>query len=191
MYEESQDLKKLNQIIDDAPSLVRIKSSEEGPILEKILALVASFNEAVLIERQVPAIKALKVAEISLSKNILLPSREQIEFRAFRELSNFLEMAISGKSKYLALDYTDFLPIGNPLSTSPELDNIDEEEIKEIRANWVVADERISPELRPMIASALISPVGSVERKYAIARLSSISSSEIPRDVSLALINSK
>jgi hypothetical protein len=191
MYEENQELQELNQIIDAPSTLVRLKSSYNEPILDRILALVASFNEGVVAERQVPTIKALKVAEISLSKNILLTSREQIEFRVFRELSNFMEMAVSGKSKDLALDYTDFLPIGHPLSTSPELLQAGEEEIKAIRADWTVADPAISPELRPMIASALVSPADSVEREYAIAMLSNAENSKVLKDISLALSDAK
>jgi hypothetical protein len=191
MYEENQDLRELNQIIDDAPSLVRLKSSQHEPILNRVLALVASFNEDVLSERQVLESEALKVAEISLSKNITLPTREQVEFRVFRELSNFLEMAVSGDSKDLAMEYTDFLSAGHPLSTSPELDELSEEEVKELRAEWTVADPRISPQLRPMIASALVSPQDSVEREYAIAMLSNVEDSKVLKDLSLALHDAK
>lgn len=191
MYEENSDLQELNQIIDAPPTVVRLKSSEVEPILGRILALIASFNEDAVLERQVPTINALKVAELSFSKNMLLPSREQIEFKAFRELSNFMEMAISGKPKDLALDYTDFLPVGHPLSTSPDLLEADEEELKEIRADWTVADPAISPELRPMIASALVSPQDSVEREYAIAMLSNLGGSKAIRDISLALQDAK
>ena len=191
MYEENQDLRELNQIIDDAPSLVRLKSSQHEPILNRVLALVASFNEDVLSERQVLESEALKVAEISLSKNIMLPTREQVEFRVFRELSNFLEMAVSGDSKDLAMEYTDFLSAGHPLSTSPELDELSEEEVRELRAEWTVADPRISPQLRPMIASALVSPQDSVEREYAIAMLSNVEDSKVLKDLSLALHDAK
>jgi hypothetical protein len=191
MYEENQDLQELNQIIDDAPSLVRLKSSQHEPILDRVLALVASFNEDVLSERQVLESEALKVAEISLSKNIMLPTREQVEFKVFRELSNFLEMAVSGDSKDLAMEYTDFLSAGHPLSTSPELVELSEEEVKELRAEWTVADPRISPELRPMIASALVSPQDSVEREYAIAMLSNVEDSKVLKDLSLALHDAK
>jgi hypothetical protein len=191
MYEENQDLQELNQIIDDAPSLVRLKSSQHEPILNRVLALVASFNEDVLSERQVLESEALKVAEISLSKNIMLPTREQVEFKVFRELSNFLEMAVSGDSKDLAMEYTDFLSAGHPLSTSPELAELSEEEVKELRAEWTVADPRISPQLRPMIASALVSPQDSVEREYAIAMLSNVEDSKVLKDLSLALHDAK
>jgi hypothetical protein len=191
MYEENQDLKELNQIIDDAPSLVRLNNYYSEPIRDRIVALVASFNENVLSERQVLESEALQVAEISLSKNMLLPNREQVEFKVFRELSNFLEMAISGKSKDLALEYTDFLSPGHPLSTSPELAELEEEQVAELRAEWIASDPEISPELRPMIASALMSPADSVEREYAIAMLSNIDNSKVLKDLVLSLSDAK
>jgi hypothetical protein len=161
------------------------------PILNRVLALVASFNENVLSERQVLESEALQVAEISLSKNMLLPTREQIEFKVFRELSNFLEMAVSGNSKELALEYTDFLSPAHPLSTSPELGELAEEELAEIRAQWISSDPEISPELRPMIASALVSPTGSAEREYVIALLSDSENSKVLKGLALSLSDSK
>lgn len=191
MYEDNQDFKELNQIIDEPPVVVRLKVSQVAPLRERITALVASANVGVLEERQVQLAEAFRVAEIAFSRHLLLPNRREIEFKAFRELSNFLEMAISGKSKSIAKGYTDFLSSGHPLSTSPELQDMSQEEVRGLQAEWIASDPRINAELRPVIASAFSTAPNSVERKYAIARVSSITEHQIPREVSLALINAK
>jgi hypothetical protein len=189
---DNETFEELNQIIDSPQAVLKLRERpQERPLVEKIKSLVASANESTTREREVPVVVALDVAKIALSKHIKLPHRSQIEFKAFRELSNFLEMATSGKPKTLAMEYTNFLPLGHPLSTSPNLEAVSEEEIREARAEWLAADPRISAELRPVVASAFLTAPDSLERKYAIARLSSIDSNEMPRDVSLALINSK
>jgi phage terminase small subunit len=183
--------KELNKLIDSGNFVVRLNNESIPPIKERLEALLASVNNEIPNERQVMKGELLEVAKRSFSKHLLTPNREQLEFKVFREVSNFLEMAISGTRKELASSHTDLLSPGHPLSTSAELESLEEEEIRELKAQWLANDPRISEEFRPVVASGFMSTPDSVERRFIVTRLENLDSSLVPKDVVLSISDHK
>jgi hypothetical protein len=183
----SEYQKTLNDLVDNVQSVVKTKNSAIPPIKTRILGMLASANSELPAYRKVLESEVLEVAKRSFSKNIMMPTREQIEFKVFREISNYIEMASTGESKDLALEHADLLFVGHPLSKSPEIAEMPEEELRQARADWIADDPRIDESYRPLVASAYASEKGSVERKFFVSRLSSESLDSIPLDIILGL----
>lgn len=189
-YPEEQVLEKLNSLIDSEVEVVT-SSSTAIPLFERLEAMLASGNEEILPPRQVLKGEFLEVARASISKHITLMDPDAIQFKVFRELSNFLEMAYSGDLKEIAKDYTDYLSLGHPLSTSPTIEEISETELAEARAEWMSSDPRIELTLRPVVASGFLAKPGSVEHRYAVARLLATEAEEVPREVVFSIADRK
>ena len=190
-YPEEQVLEKLNSLIDSKIEVVESSSSNAVPILERLEAMLASGNQDVLPARQVLKGEFLGVAKKSISKYINLMDPTAIQFKVFRELSNFLDMAYTGDFKDIAKDYTSYLSLGHPLSTSPTIEEISEKELTETRAEWLSSDSRIEPTLRPVVASGFLAEPGSLEHRYIVARLLATDTEEVPREVVFSIADRK
>jgi hypothetical protein len=155
---------------------------------DEIQSLVASVNRTIPIRRQVPIYDALAVAGRSLARTVrefTNPSKRA--FVALREVSDFVNTAVSGKPTRIGIEHYDLLPIGHPLSTKEV--EISAQDRREFEADWFAADPRISEEYRPVVASAYLSAPDSVERKYALAHLEALGYEDIPMEVVVALLD--
>jgi hypothetical protein len=186
-----ETVKELNRMIDgDVTFIPEQLGSKEMPIAEIIVLLVEKRNESLPIERQAILASAIKVAKRSFVENFLVPDHSVKDYRAVREVENYLELATTGKSHESALKHADLLDAGHPLSTSKDLDMMSHGEIRELRANWIASDPRIDEAHRPLVASAYLAEEGSVEKEYYRSLLNNFSPSEMPRDLLLGLLES-
>lgn len=183
--------RELNELIDSEAVVLRPVRNTLPSLENRLKTLLASANLNYPPMRQVLEAELMEVAQRSFSKNFLLSSSQEIEFKVFREVNNFLEMATSGKHHSLAESHTDLLSAGHPLSTSPELESLSEEEIREIRAEWLSNDPRISEEFRPVVASGFMSEPNSVERRFIVTRLDNAESGLVPKDVVIAIADAE
>lgn len=185
MYQsEEQVFETINKLVDSDTLTIEAESGASAiPLFERLEAMLASGNENVLTPRQVVLGEFLDVARKSITKNIKSMDPDHIQFNVFRELSNFLEMAYTGELREPAKEYTQHLSAGHPLSTSPALENIEQEELSLLQSEWVSADTRIEETLRPVVASGFLAEPGSVEHRYIVARLFATDVEQVPRDV--------
>ena len=185
---ETDIIEQAMSVYDDTPALPSIYVKRPSRNLAgEVLALVASANAQVPLDRQVGRYEALTVLQRSLEKT--LPNVANSEHRAIvaiREVSDFINVAINGSKPKVSQEHTDLLPSGNPMST--RTNPYSSEELTEFKAEWVAADPRISEEFRPLVASAYKTKSDSVEREYALAQLEVTSPVDVPRDVVLGLI---
>jgi hypothetical protein len=155
----------------------------------QIQALTASANKSVLPGRKVDVYDVYHALDRAMDKTArLLQEPEKREIVVMREISDFIKVATTGTDPKFCHDYLDLLPIGHPLSTK-DMAELSYEDLAEHKVLWLSADPEISDNFRPLVASAYRSEVGSVERKYLVARLESLPSSEIPRKTVVSLLD--
>lgn len=181
-------MSELNDIIDRPRNIV-VSHAKGASIRELLNTLLASANENVYYSRKVLHGELETVAERAFSKHFGSLSGEQIEFKAFREITNFLETATTGRKIDTSSNYLDLLSPGHPLSKSPEISEMSEDELRSARADWIAGDPRVDDSYRPLVASAYASEPGSLERKFFVSRLSSDFSDSVPSDIILGLEN--
>ena len=181
----------INEMIESGnePAIPSIYTDKpDFSIGDEIQAIVASVNRVTPVQRQVPIYDALAVAGRSLARTVrefTNPSKRA--FTAIREVSDFVNTAVSGTPTRIGVEHYDLLPIGHPLSTKQV--EITDADRKGFEADWFAADPRISEEFRPVVASAYLSIPNSVERKYAVAHLEALGYDDIPMEVVVALLD--
>ena len=178
----------LNDIVNRPQNIV-VSHVRGSSIQERLETLLASANENVHYSRKVLYGELEEASARAFSKHFSELQAEQIEFKAAREIENFLETAITGRKVGNSDDYLDLLSPGHPLSKSPEISQMPEEELRQARAEWISGDPRIDENYRPLVASAYASEKGSIERKFFVSRLSSESLDSIPVDIIVGLEN--
>jgi hypothetical protein len=188
-YQEPREF--INEMIESGnePALPSIRTEKpDFSIAEEIQALVASVNRITPTRRQVPIYDALAVAGRSLSRTIReFQNPSKRAFTAIREVSDFINTAVSGKPTKIGVEHYDLLPIGHPLSTKSV--ELSEQDRKGYEADWFAADPRIAEEHRPLVASAYLSEPNSVERKYAVAHLEALGYEDVPMEVVVSLLD--
>lgn len=181
----------INEMIESGnePAIPSIYTDKpDFSIGDEIQAIVASVNRVTPVQRQVPIYDALAVAGRSLARTVrefTNPSKRA--FTAIREVSDFVNTAVSGTPTRIGVEHYDLLPIGHPLSTKQV--EITDADRKGFEADWFAADPRISEEFRPVVASAYLSSPNSVDRKYAVAHLEALGYDDIPMEVVVALLD--
>jgi hypothetical protein len=154
----------------------------------QIQALTASANKSVLPGRKVDVYDVYQALDRVMDKTVqIFQEPEKREIIVMREISDFLKVATTGTEPKFCHDYLDLLPVGHPLSTK-DMAELSYEDLAEHKVLWLSADPEITETFRPLVASAYRSEVGSVERKYLVARLESLPSSDIPRKTVVSLL---
>lgn len=164
----------INDVLEAQASKAELFSApvyEKQHLTSKIQSLVASVNENVAPSRQIELSTALKVAGRSLKRTIYdLTNPERRAFTALREVSDFVRVYTTGDAPKVSQAHIDLLPVGHPLALQTE----DEATSMLASAEWQAGDSRIPNEVRPLVASALLSEENSVERIYVAAYLSGL-----------------
>jgi DNA polymerase III epsilon subunit-like protein/ADP-ribose pyrophosphatase YjhB (NUDIX family) len=103
---------------------------------------------------------------------------------ALKDLNSYIQLAQTNKT-FSTPSNTDLLPVSHPASTRRH--NMHPNTVRAAKARWFAADPKISnPLVVSLLASAFSSDVKSAEYEYAIARLSALGTSEVPRDALVA-----
>jgi hypothetical protein len=165
-YEEDSYASEINGLVENP-----LFKNDQVNFGTAISELIASANRGVSEIRSVDPVTAYTIVENAILKNIFA-DKEYQKLLAFKELNDFVNVAIFGEDFKINEDNSKYLPLGHPLSTKN--DEHSEEEVLLASIEWRSSDPRIPEELRPMIASALKTEEGSVERAYVGQRLSSI-----------------
>ena len=152
---------------------------------DRVFEIVSLSNNDVPLERQVTKLDALTVVQRSLEKTIGLPNKER-DFKALRDLSDFITLSQKNKTSFSNAKNTDLLPIGHPKSTASHDYSL--QDYLTQKARWITADFNIVEEAKPLIASAIINPCDSVEYKYAITRLTNLPQGLVSQEALLAAI---
>lgn len=164
-YEEDNYASEISNLIETPFFKV------EADFGNAISGLIASANSEASSSRSVDPVVAYEIVEKAILNNPLAEKNYQ-KLIAFKELNDFVNVAVYGEDFKVNPDNAKFLPLGHPLS--PKNEEHSEEEILLASIEWRSSDPRIPEELRPMIASALKTEEGSVERAYVYQRLSSL-----------------
>lgn len=181
--EENYNLELSNLI--EAGQVFGISHSENFGDL--VADLIASANRDVPAERLVSVQTSFEILENSMKRN-LFASSDYRKLAAFRELNEFLNVAINGGEFKLNPQNASFLPLGHPLCPANSSDLFTEREVLTASIAWAAADPKIPAELRPLVASALTTDTGSVERAYVHQRISALRSESKPLTAILSLI---
>lgn len=152
---------------------------------DRVFEIVSLSNNDVPLERQVTKLDALTVVQRSLEKTIGLPNKER-DFKALRDLSDFITLSHKNKTSFSSAKNTDLLPVGHPKSTASHDYSL--QDYLTQKARWITADFNIVEEAKPLIASAIINPCDSVEYKYAITRLTNLPQGLVSQEALLAAI---
>lgn len=152
---------------------------------DRVFEIVSLSNNDVPVERQVTKLDALTVVQRSLEKTIGLPNKER-DFKALRDLSDFITLSQKNKTSFNSAKNTDLLPIGHPKSTA--IHDYSLQDYLTQKARWITADFNIVEEAKPLIASAIVNPCDSVEYKYAITRLTNLPQGLVSQEALLAAI---
>lgn len=172
----------LSDIITDGSTSVAPLSApvyEPQHLTAKIQSMVADANASASSIRQIPMNVALKVAGRSLSRTIYdLTQPERRAFTALREVSDFIRVYVTGDAPKIASHF-DLLPLGHPLSSQFS----DEATTLTASALWISGDSNIPENARSLVASALVSDEGSLERIYAAGYLSELQGETKPVQV--------
>ena len=146
-------------------------------------SIIDEANASMLAERQVHLKSALAVVKRSLNSTRSL-AFEVREFHALRELSSFITLAQKNKSLNAQPKNTDLLPVGHPASTASHA--MTASALRNAQIQWVLSDNRISDEAKPLLASAFDAVPDSPEHKYAMTRLSLMKESRVPLEALVA-----
>jgi hypothetical protein len=186
-FDGENQLRDLVDIYEDGPALPSVyEQTKKIDLVGEVLAIVASANATVPLERKVGRYEAMTLLQRSLERTMVnVANPHQRAFVAIREVSDFVNVATTGADPKVSEDYLDLLPIGHPQSTRSY--EFSAEVVKDHTADWVAADPRIAEEFRPLVASAYKTPMHSVERSYALAKLEATSPLDVPRDIVLSL----
>lgn len=186
-FENENLLRDLVDSYDDSPALPSVyEQVKKVDLVGEALAIVASANATVPVERQVGRYEAITLLQRSLEKTLVnVANPNQRAFIAIREISDFVNVATTGATPKVSEAYLDLLPIGHPQSTRAI--EFSTEYLVDYNADWIASDPRIAEEFRPLVASAYKTPANSVERSYAMAKLEAISPVDVPRDIVLSL----
>jgi hypothetical protein len=181
---------ELNKLIEKNLSLkpVAEKNFKKFTILEKVNSLVASANEGTGSSRKTLIGKAHEVAVRSLKKNFLVLDPTIRDFKVMRDVEAFIHANKTGHLREASISYSGLLYYGNPASTSEDIQDASPEVLADARAEWMSQDPRISEDYRPLVASAFCAPKDSTEREFAIARMRSLETGEVPIDILLSAI---
>lgn len=187
-----QEIEALNALIESASERVYQSAwviPKQYNIIGQAMALVASANSSVPVERNISRYDAERVLERALDRTALsVTNLDFRELKVLREFSDFVEAATTGRNLKVSLDYSDFLPYGHSQSTK-NVSQLSAEELRERKIQWEVSNPQIQDEYRPMIASAYRAPAGTVERDYLVARLQASPVGAVPAQTLLDLIN--
>ena len=186
-FDDENLLRDLVDNYEDGPALPSVyEQVKKIDLVGEALAIVASANATVPVERQVGRYEAMTLLQRSLEKTMVnVANPNQRAFVAIREISDFVNVATTGATPKVSEAYLDLLPIGHPQSTRAIEYSADD--VVEHSADWVASDPRIAEEYRPLVASAYKTPMHSVERSYALAKLEATSPLDVPRDIVLSL----
>jgi hypothetical protein len=186
-FDDENQLRDLVDVYEDSPALPSVyEQTKKIDLVGEVLAIVASANATVPVERKVGRYEAITLLQRSLEKTMLnVANPNQRAFVALREISDFVNVATTGATPKVSEAYLDLLPIGHPQSTRSV--DYSAEVVTEYTADWIASDPRISEEFRPLVASAYKTPMHSVERNYALAKLEATSPLDVPRDIVLSL----
>jgi hypothetical protein len=179
-YEEDTYASDINELVEN-PFVFKTQVDFGKAISE----LIASANRGVSEVRTVDPVLAYEILEAAIYKNPLAEKDYQ-KLVAFRELNDFVNVVLYGEDFKVNEDNAKYLPLGHPLS--PKNEEHSEEEVLLASIEWKASDPRLPEELRPMIASALKTEEGSVERAYVGQRLSSMKLNNKPISTLLDLI---
>jgi DNA polymerase III epsilon subunit-like protein/8-oxo-dGTP pyrophosphatase MutT (NUDIX family) len=146
-------------------------------------SIIDEANASMPAERQVHLKSALAVVKRSLNTTRSL-AFEVREFQALRELSSFITLAQKNKSLNAQPKNTDLLPVGHPASTASHA--MTASALRDAQIQWILSDNRISDEAKPLLASAFDAVPDSPEHKYAMTRLSLMKESRVPLEALVA-----
>jgi DNA polymerase III epsilon subunit-like protein/superfamily I DNA/RNA helicase/predicted DNA-binding transcriptional regulator YafY len=139
--------------------------------------MASKANAKMLPARRVTDLSALEVVNRDLKKT-KNSAPEARAFSALRAVSSFISLASKNKVTVASLSNTDLLPMGHPLSTTPNA--MTASALRNARAQWIAADPMIDESVRPLVATAHSLEHGSIERRHAFARLSALGAVYVP-----------
>jgi hypothetical protein len=151
-----------------------VKPSE---FAQSISSLIASANVGVPEPRKVD-VSSLTLIVASVYNRNYGSSQEHKNIKAFKELNEFLSVAMNGKDFKINKNNAKYLPLGHPLSTKNL--EVPFEESSRASINWMSSDPQLPEEIQSLVASALNTERGSVERAYVANRVISLKSKYNP-----------
>ena len=148
----------------------------------EILGLLERSNVYLLPERKVPVAVAIEVANRDLRKTRHSDPDARV-FSALRAVSAHITLASRNKVTTASAQNSDLLTVGHPASTRPHA--MTAAALRDARARWIAADERVADEVRPLVAAAHAAMPGSIERRHAFARLAALDAGLVPLTASV------
>lgn len=163
--------------------VTKLPIESEPNLMSKAFALLEYGNATVPAARQIlrSTISAVVTEEYSSHDDL---DGDALQFAVLRSVENFLSTAYKGDNDTGSQTrYTDFLPVGNPVSTVRRHGGITASAYREARANWEAGHPDLPEDLRPIVASAFSTEPGSVQHLHATARVRAVRPGLIPADV--------
>jgi len=152
---------------------------------DAIIAMLSAANTSTRLERRVSLGAAVEVANRALRRSRGGVSQVRV-FSALRAVGAFVSLAAVNKVTVAALNNSDLLSVGHPLSTKRH--SMTEASLRHAQAVWISADKLIrSDEARALVATAYSFEHGSIERTHAFARLAAFPLGVVPITVSVDL----
>jgi hypothetical protein len=153
---------------------------------QSLVNLAAEANNKVSAERRVSNHAVFAVAERSLSTTAKLEKSTR-QFIAYKEVSSFIEFALTGKKINESVDlYLDLLPVGHP--NSARRNAMTASALRHARACWVAADPRVNDDAREVIVAAYSYSIGTIEHTHAMTRLKALTAGAVPREIYLTAL---
>lgn len=147
-------------------------------IRSEALTLIETANEFTTNTRRVNRRSAFRVISRSLHSSEGLPFSVR-KHQALVDLSNYISLAKHNKVVGLTACNTDLLPLTHPRST--RMHSMTASAIIRSQIKWITDDPRITDEgARVLLASAMLAPLNSPEKLYAITRLENLPQGRIP-----------
>jgi DNA polymerase III epsilon subunit-like protein len=147
---------------------------------DSIIDIIETRNVDVPEARKVSDDAVFSVAERALTASAALATDVQ-HFNVIREVTNFVTFASEGNISETVAKHTDLLPVNHPNSTAAhEFSSL---ELRQLRAEWIASDPRITDEnARAIVAAVYGSNPNSLDFHYNMIRLSSVRD-QIPSDL--------
>jgi hypothetical protein len=148
----------------------------------EVAALIASANAEVVdpIRKVSPRLVDQVIERTYLETEGLNKSSRNFAIR--KAVGNYIDLVTKGITASAASNHTDLLIPAHPYSTTPTV--YDEATLRKERGQWVAAEPGIKDEYRPIIASALSQPAGSMEAMHGEMRLMALTASgELPSNL--------
>ena len=126
----------------------------------QVFQAIEEANAYTPAERRITPKAALTVVQRSF-ESTRGQAFEVREFHAMRELSAYINLAQKNKKSDTYANHTDLLPAAHPSSTRMHV--MTASGLAKARTRWMLADDRISDEARPLLATAYTSDSESIK----------------------------